>query len=85
MASRIQNEKEYKNWEQLPDGGRRYFRDRKGKINGWQRFIKIVDVDENTMSVVQEIYNDNGELIGQHQKYPVDTGHQIIQKREDES
>ncbi len=85
MTSRLQNEKEYKNWEALSDGGRRYFRDRKGNIDGWQRFIKIVDADENTLSVVQEIYNDSGELIGRHQKYPVDTGHQIVGKGEDET
>lgn len=40
--------------------------------------IKIVDVYENTMQVIQEIYDDGGVLIERHQKYPVDTGHQKL-------
>ena len=84
MASRSQNEKEYRNWEALADGGRRYWRERKGKINGVQRFIKIVDAEETTLLVVQEIYDDDGHLIGRHQKYPVDTGHQVIERQEEE-
>ncbi len=78
MANRRQNEKEYPNWEDLPGGGRRYWRDRKGQVGGLQRIIKIVDADENTLQVVQQIFNDNGELVEYHQKYPEDTGHQII-------
>jgi hypothetical protein len=27
---------------------------------------------------MQEIYNDDGKLIEVHQKYPIDTGHQIL-------
>ncbi len=42
--------------------------------------IKIVDAAENTLSVIQEIVNDEGELIERHQKYPQDTGHQVIAK-----
>lgn len=80
MATREQNEKEYRNWQNLPDGGRRYWRERKGKVSGLQRMIKLVDAAENTRSVIQEIYNDEGELIERHQKYPQDTGHQVIAK-----
>jgi hypothetical protein len=43
MATREQNEKEYKQWIVLPDGGRRYWRDRLGKVSGFQRIVKIVD------------------------------------------
>ncbi|MCA0458239.1 MAG: hypothetical protein LCI00_30005 [Chloroflexi bacterium] len=82
MATREQNEKEYGNWQTLPDGGRRYWRERKGRINGSQRMIKVVDPDENTRSVIQEIYNDEGVLIERHQKYPEDSGHQVIAKDE---
>ena len=82
MATREQNEKEYRNWTELPDGGRRYWRERKGKANGVQRMVKVVDVGENTLSVVQEIYDDSGELIERHQKFPHDTGHQAIGKEE---
>jgi hypothetical protein len=40
--------------------------------------IKVVDADEKTLQVVQEIYNDAGELIERHQKLPVDTGHETL-------
>ena len=78
MATREQNERAFPNWEALPGGGRRYWRDRPGGDFGWCRYVKIVDVDENTLRFVQEIYNDDDELIEIHQKYPVDTGHQIL-------
>jgi hypothetical protein len=84
MANRRQNEKEYPNWEELSDGGRRYWRDRPGRVRGFQRIIKIVDVNKNTLRVVQEIYNDNGELVEYHQKYPKDTGHQIVRQENNE-
>ncbi len=79
MATREQNEKRFKNWIDLPEGGRRYWTDRKGKINGSQRMIKIVDADEQTILISQEIYNDDGILIGRHQKFPEDTGHEDLQ------
>jgi hypothetical protein len=82
MATREQNEKEYHNWTEFPDDGRRYWRERKGKINGLQRMVKVVDAEENTVSVVQEIYDDFGDLIERHQKFPRDTGHQAIGKEE---
>lgn len=47
--------------------------------------VKIVDADENTLSVVQEIYNDEGELVQRHQKYPVDTGHEMLKDEEHKS
>jgi hypothetical protein len=37
-----------------------------------------VDANENTISFVQEIYNDAGQLIETHQKYPIDTNHQRV-------
>ncbi len=83
MATREQNEKEFGNWEELAEGGRRYWFERKGKVWGFQRIIKIVDQDENTLFVIQEIYDDTGELYEKHQKYPVDTGHQILKKRDE--
>jgi hypothetical protein len=83
MSKRAQNERRYPNWEDLPGGGRRYWYDRQGAVRGWVRYIKIVDADEQTTSFVQEIFNDDGELVARHQKYPVDTGHEVL-KREDE-
>lgn len=78
MATRLQNEKRFKNWTDLPDGGRRYWHDRLGAVSGFQRIVKIVAADETTLQVVQEIYNDDGILIERHQKYPKDTGHQTL-------
>jgi hypothetical protein len=80
MATREQNEKDFEHWEELPDGGRRYWSERKGAVWGFQRIVKIVDANENTRLLVQEVYNDDGEQYERHQKYPVDTGHQIIKK-----
>jgi hypothetical protein len=76
MATRRDNERRFGNWEELPNGGRRYWYDRKGAISGFQRMVKIVDEHEITIQLVQEIYNDAEELIERHQKYPVDTGHE---------
>lgn len=78
MSTRAQNEKQFPNWEELPDSGRRYWYDRPGRVRGRARYVKIVDASEETMSFVQEIYNDAGELIARHQKYPADTGHQSV-------
>ena len=84
MATRRQNEKDFDHWEDLPDGGRRYWFDRKGAIWGVQRIIKVVDQTEKTLLLLQEIYNDDGELAERHQKFPVDTGHEIIKKQNED-
>lgn len=78
MATRVQNEKRFRNWEDFPDGTRKYWTDRRGYSYGFQRMVKWVDDDENTLQVVQEIYNDNGVMIERHQKFPVDTGHEKL-------
>jgi hypothetical protein len=49
MATRIQNERQYETWEELPDGGRRYTRIVLGRP-GWKaRYIKEVDAAELTL------------------------------------
>ncbi|MBE2269044.1 MAG: hypothetical protein IAE80_12500 [Anaerolinea sp.] len=82
MATRRQNEKEFDHWVDLPDGGRRYWFERKGKVWGIQRIVKIVDADEKTLLVMQEICDDNGELYERHQKYPIDEGHEILKVKD---
>jgi hypothetical protein len=84
MSTRTQNERAFSNWEDLPDGGRRYWRERPGGDFGWCRYVKIVDKEENTVSFVQEIYDDSNTLIEIHQKYPVDTGHQYLTEAQDD-
>jgi hypothetical protein len=82
MATRSQNEHDFPNWEELSNGGRRYWVDKPGRVRGFARYVKIVDTDEVTLSIVQEIYDSRGRLIERHQKYPVDTGHQVIEAEE---
>lgn len=47
--------------------------------------VKIVDGEEKTISLVQEVYNDDGVLMERHQKFPVDTGHEVLQRPDDET
>ena len=82
MANREQNERRFPQWENLPGGGRRYYRTIKGKIAGYARYVKVVDADEVTISFAQEIYDDDDRLIGTHQKYPVDAGHISVEEVE---
>jgi hypothetical protein len=79
MATREQNERRFPNWDELPGGGRRYYRTVKGRVKNYARYVKDVDADEITLSIVQEIYTDDGNLIARHQKYPDDTGHEIVE------
>ena len=62
MASRFQNERKFRHWEQLPNGGRRYVREFAGREGG-TRCIKEVDANENTARFVQEIYVASGRLV----------------------
>jgi hypothetical protein len=55
MASREQNERKYKHWEELPDGGRPYIRQFIGRAGGRARYIKEVDETENTIRFAQEV------------------------------
>ena len=76
MSTREQNEKKFLRWEDLPGGGRRYWLEVTGR-HGWTaRYVKEVDASERTRRFWQEIYNETGQLVEVHQKYPVDKGHQ---------
>ena len=41
-------------------------------------YVKVVDEEEKTLRFYQEIYNDQGELVEIHEKYPQDKGHQPV-------
>ena len=84
MATRKENEREFLNWVDLPDGGRHYWRERRGSRSGYCRYIKMVDKNDQTIRFTQEIYDDDGSLIEVHQKYPVDTGHLYVGKATDD-
>ena len=77
MATRERNERKFPYWEELPGGGRRYWRQRPGIVFGMQRIVKVVDENEVTIRIVQEVYDDDGNFIESHQKYPVDSGHKL--------
>jgi hypothetical protein len=78
MASRAQNERKFESWEDLPGGGRRYFRDYTGRAGGRARYIKEVDADERTTRFAQEIYDAGDHLVAMHEKFPVDLGHKQL-------
>jgi len=75
MASRAQNERTFKHWEELPGGGRRYFREFAGRAGGRARYVKEVDAAEITIRFAQEIYDQDGRLVAIHEKFPVDLSH----------
>jgi len=78
MASRAHNERKFKYWEELPNGGRRYIREFAGRAGGRARYIKEVDSNERTVRFAQEIYDSTGRLMAVHEKFPVDSGHKQL-------
>ena len=78
MATRQQNEATFGRWEEMPGGGRRYFKDIPGRTGGRARYCKEVDAAEGTMRFWQEIYGRNGKLVARHEKFPFDSGHQSV-------
>ncbi|MBM4136901.1 MAG: hypothetical protein FJ241_08745 [Nitrospira sp.] len=74
------NEKKFSNWEKLPDGGRKYWLEIKGRY-GWKaRYVKEVDAMEETVKFYQEIYDGDGNLIEIHEKFPLDKGHRRVKE-----
>lgn len=82
INKRHENEKKFSNYEDLPDGSRRYWFEISGRL-GWKaRYVKIVDQSEVTISFRQEIYNENDILVEIHEKYPLDNGHIKIEEND---
>lgn len=78
MATRRQNEHAFPNWQDLPNGGRRYWIDDERADGITIRYVKLVDASDRTISFVQEVYDRNGKLVSIHEKFPVDTGHRQV-------
>ena len=76
MSTRVQNERKFPQWVELPGGGRRYWLDVRGRLGWLARYQKEVDASETTIRFWQEIYDDQGKLVEMHEKFPVDKGHQ---------
>lgn len=75
---RRQNERKFGVWDELFDGSRRYFYEVQGR-HGWSaRYVKEVDDSEQTIKFYQEIYDEKGQLVEMHEKYPVNKGHAIV-------
>ena len=75
MSSRLQNERKFGHWENLPGRGRRYWIDVEGR-QGWRaRYMKEVDAAETTLRFWREIYDEQGSVAEVHHKFPVDEGH----------
>jgi hypothetical protein len=80
---RSRNERDWRHWEDLPNGDRRYWIRRAGRQWGWQILYKevVYDADtqlENTFRMWQEVYDNDGKLVEVHHKFPADTGHQKL-------
>ena len=76
---RRENERKFGDWDELPDGGRRYFYEIQGRHDWTARYVKEVDASERTVRFYQEIYNETGQLVEIHEKYPADKGHSRVQ------
>lgn len=72
---REQNERKFSDWVTLPDGGRKYWFEVKGKSGCKARYVKEVNINEETARFYQKIYNAKGVLVEIHEKFPVDKGH----------
>ena len=55
VRKRWQNERKFIHWEELPDGGRRYWYDVKAKTGWVVRYAKEVDASETTLRFYQEV------------------------------
>ncbi|GAB4418232.1 MAG: hypothetical protein OHK0032_14260 [Thermodesulfovibrionales bacterium] len=74
------NEKKFTNWDELSNGGRRYWFEVQGR-HGWKaRYVKEVDGFEETIKFYQEIYDSEDNLIELHEKFPLDKGHKRIKE-----
>ncbi len=75
VATRTENEQKSEHWIDHEDGTRTYWYEVQGK-HGWRaRYLKLVDSNERTLGFRQEVYNEKGDLVEIHEKYPVDKGH----------
>lgn len=75
MSTRHQNERKFRAWQPLANGGRLYWVDVEGRMCWRARYLKEVDSAERTVRFWQEIYDEQGVLVEVHEKFPIDQGH----------
>jgi len=80
FKKRQQNERDFTDWIDIENGGRKYWFEIIGRKGGRARYIKVADANEATISFVQEIYDANNRLIEIHEKYPVDKRHKKLEQ-----
>ena len=80
MASRQSNENRFKQWRASETGGRIYYKKVAGLYGRYAFYFKEVDEHESIVRFWQEVYNAKDELIEIHEKYPIDNGHQKINR-----
>jgi hypothetical protein len=78
QRKRRQNEAKFDSWDELPDGGRRYRLEVRGRKGWLALYLKQVDASENTVRFWQEIRDAEGQMVEIHEKYPQDRGHRRL-------
>ena len=78
IAKRWQNGRKFGTWRELPDGGRLYSYEVKGRSGWLAKYVKEVDAEESTVRFYQEVFDADGRLCEVHEKYPVDLGHRKV-------
>jgi len=79
--TRSKNEKKFSYWVELEGGGRKYWYEVVGKFGFRARYVKEVDEREETIKFYQEIYDNKGNLVEVHEKFPTDLGHRRIKNK----
>ena len=77
---RLQNERKFSDWIDRQGGGRKYWFDVKGRF-GWKaKYVKEVNINDETIRFYQEIFDEKGNLVEIHDKFPVDKGHNKVKE-----
>ena len=78
---RAKNERKFSYWDEQEGGGRKYWYEVVGKFGFRARYVKEVDEREETIKFYQEIYDNKGNLVEVHEKFPTDFGHRRIKNK----
>jgi len=73
------DENKFSCWAELPNGGRIYWLEVEGN-SGWKvKYVKVVNCDEDPILLYQDIFNERGELVEIHERFPADKGHRRVE------